>query len=67
MIGNAVPEKWLYDEDTLTDVPAEKLALKIIKAKLLEHLPQEVPFQVKPELEYWGESDSGVNIIFIFL
>ncbi|ODM99950.1 GTPase Era, mitochondrial, partial [Orchesella cincta] len=67
MILNAVPHNWLYDEDTLTDVPPEKLTLKIVAAKLLEHLPQEVPFKVKPEIEYWGDSgsDSGVLKVII--
>ncbi|CAL8077663.1 unnamed protein product [Orchesella dallaii] len=65
MILNATPHKWLYDEDTLTDVPPGKLAVKIVQAKLLEHLPQEVPFKVKPVLEYWEEADSGVLKVVI--
>jgi len=59
MILNAYPEQWLFDEDTLTDVPPEKLAIQIMKAKLLEYLPKEVPFKVKPVLEHWGAVDSG--------
>jgi len=49
----------VWYEDTLTDVPPEKLAIPIMKAKLLEYLPKEIPFKVKPVLEHWGSVDSG--------
>lgn len=62
MILNAVPHGWLYEADTLTDVPPQQLVLSILKAKLLENLPQEIPFKVKPVLEFWEETDAGKDV-----
>lgn len=42
----AKPGYWEYHSDTITDLPPEEIVNEAIREKLLEHLPQEVPYKV---------------------
>ena len=47
----AVPGIWEYHEDVVTNLSPEEILVEAIREKLLEHLPQEVPYnlsQVRP-------------------
>lgn len=42
----AKPGPWQYHSEVLTDQSPEEVCKNIIREKLLEHLPQEVPYSV---------------------
>lgn len=42
----AKPGSWLYHSEVLTDQSPEEVCSNIIREKLLEYLPQEVPYSV---------------------
>jgi len=59
LISNAVEKEWDFTENVLTDCSPQELALKILKSKMLEFLPHDVPYLLKPVLEFWEEDSSG--------
>lgn len=61
----AKPGSWQYHSEVLTDQSPEDLCSNIIREKLLEYLPQEVPYsvtQVTNEPLSQGPSKSRVTI-----
>ncbi|XP_076607014.1 GTPase Era, mitochondrial [Chaetodon auriga] len=55
----AKPGSWQYHSEVLTDQSPEEVCTNIIREKLLECLPQEVPYSVTQSIELWqdGEND----------
>lgn len=60
LVKNAKPGKWLFPEQVWTDQSAESIISNSVHAKLLDFLPQEIPYSLKPELEYFDVSEEGV-------
>ncbi len=59
-LASHLPESpWLYDEDTMTDVPMRQLASEVTREKLFMRLQQELPYSVAVETESWEEKDDG--------
>nr|XP_057933603.1 GTPase Era, mitochondrial [Doryrhamphus excisus] len=55
---------WQYHSEVLTDQSPEELCTNIIREKLLEHLPQEVPYAITQSVELWQEDENGqLNIL----
>jgi len=50
---------WLYDEDTMTDVPMRQLAAEVTREKLFMRLQQELPYSITVDTENWEEKDDG--------
>ncbi|XP_029375237.1 GTPase Era, mitochondrial isoform X2 [Echeneis naucrates] len=50
---------WQYHSEVLTDQSPEEICTNIIREKLLEYLPQEVPYSMTQSVELWqdGEKD----------
>ncbi|PIK51642.1 putative GTPase Era, mitochondrial [Apostichopus japonicus] len=59
LIHSAKPGMWEYHSDTVTDLPPEEIVSEAIREKLLEYLPQEVPYRVRQVNELWqiGENE----------
>ncbi|XP_026184605.1 GTPase Era, mitochondrial isoform X2 [Mastacembelus armatus] len=55
----AKPGSWQYHSGVLTDQSPEDLCTNIIREKLLEYLPQEVPYSMTQAVEFWQEGESG--------
>ncbi|XP_041808343.1 GTPase Era, mitochondrial [Chelmon rostratus] len=55
----AKPGSWQFHSEVLTDQNPEEVCTNIIREKLLEYLPQEVPYSVTQCIELWqdGEND----------
>ncbi|XP_066137882.1 GTPase Era, mitochondrial [Euwallacea fornicatus] len=59
LIDSARPGKWMFPQVVWTDQTAENIIQSSVKAKLLDFLPQEIPYRLKPELEYFDLNDEG--------
>ncbi|KAL1140693.1 hypothetical protein AAG570_000623 [Ranatra chinensis] len=60
----AQPGKWLFKEDVFTDQKPPQIIEGVVRSKLLEYLPYEVPYTVNVKLEYFnreGQLALGYN------
>ncbi|CAL1573854.1 unnamed protein product [Knipowitschia caucasica] len=55
----AKPGEWQYHSEVLTDQTPEQICTNIIREKLLEYLPQEVPYSLTQSIELWHEGTNG--------
>ncbi|KAG5283990.1 hypothetical protein AALO_G00021740 [Alosa alosa] len=63
----AKPGSWLYHSEVLTDQSPEEMCTNTIREKLLEYLPQEVPYTMTQRIELWNELESGALVISVKL
>ncbi|XP_022218455.2 GTPase Era, mitochondrial [Drosophila obscura] len=54
LIGQALPRQWRFASDIHTDASPEALIVESVRARLLDYLPQEIPYNLKCELEYYS-------------
>ncbi|GAA6070314.1 GTPase Era, mitochondrial [Tachysurus ichikawai] len=59
LMVEAKPGSWHYHSAVLTDQSPEDICTNIIREKLLEYLPQEVPYTLTQNIELWRETDDG--------
>lgn len=52
--------KWLFESSDVTDQPSEKLIEQTVKSKLLEFLPEEVPYIISCKIEYFDITPEDV-------
>ncbi|KAK9504703.1 hypothetical protein O3M35_010973 [Rhynocoris fuscipes] len=52
LLNSAKYGDWLFPENSFTDQSPEVLITETVRSKLLEHLPQEIPYKLNVELEY---------------
>ncbi|XP_047462521.1 GTPase Era, mitochondrial isoform X2 [Mugil cephalus] len=55
----AKPGPWQYHSEVLTDQSPEDVCTSIIREKLLEYLPQEVPYSMTQSIELWNDGENG--------
>lgn len=55
----AQPGEWQYHSGVLTDQSPEQICIDLIREKLLEHLPQEVPYSLTLTVELWHKGENG--------
>ncbi|XP_035482313.2 GTPase Era, mitochondrial [Scophthalmus maximus] len=55
----AKPGLWQYHSEVLTDQSPEELCTNIIREKLLEYLPKEVPYSMTQSVELWQDGENG--------
>uniref|UniRef100_A0A8C3T1T6 GTPase Era, mitochondrial n=1 Tax=Chelydra serpentina TaxID=8475 RepID=A0A8C3T1T6_CHESE len=63
LLMQAKPGRWEYHSRVLTSQSPQEICDNIIRGKLLEYLPQEVPYAVLQKTEMWEEGPSGELII----
>ncbi|XP_077021465.1 GTPase Era, mitochondrial [Tamandua tetradactyla] len=63
LLAQARPGPWEFHSEVLTNQTPEEICTNIIREKLLEYLPQEVPYNVQQTLEAWEEGPSGELMI----
>ncbi|KAG8520142.1 GTPase Era, mitochondrial [Galemys pyrenaicus] len=63
LLSQARPGPWEFHSGVLTSQTPEEICANIIRAKLLEHLPQEVPYSVQQRTVVWEEGPSGELVI----
>lgn len=57
LTNKAKPGKWLYPSHVWSDQSSETIVLNAVKATLLDFLPQEIPYELKPIMEYFNEEN----------
>ncbi|XP_011358246.1 GTPase Era, mitochondrial isoform X1 [Pteropus vampyrus] len=63
LLARAQPGPWEFHSEVLTSQTPEEICTNIIREKLLEHLPQEVPYSVQQKTIMWEEGPSGELVI----
>ncbi|KAG8194860.1 hypothetical protein JTE90_017292 [Oedothorax gibbosus] len=59
LLGEAVPFEWVYHDSTITDQHPHDMATMILREKLLEYLPQEIPYQLRLTISKWELLSTG--------
>lgn len=59
LLQQSKPSPWMFPENVLTDKQDHKLVLNIVESILYDDLPNEVPYNLKVELEYYEISREG--------
>ncbi|KAM5306393.1 GTPase Era, mitochondrial [Glossophaga mutica] len=63
LLAQARPGPWEFHSEVLTSQTPEEICTNIIREKLLEYLPQEVPYHVQQKTVVWEEGPSGELVI----
>lgn len=56
---NAKSGEWLFPQNVWTDQSTQTIIEDAVKAVLLDYLPQEIPYMMKVNMEYFKEHDDG--------
>ncbi|XP_070591586.1 LOW QUALITY PROTEIN: GTPase Era, mitochondrial [Erythrolamprus reginae] len=59
LLKQAQPGPWLFHSEVLTSQSPQEICANLIRAKLLEHLPDEVPYMVTQTTALWEEGPAG--------
>uniref|UniRef100_A0A8C6VDG3 GTPase Era, mitochondrial n=1 Tax=Naja naja TaxID=35670 RepID=A0A8C6VDG3_NAJNA len=59
LLSQAQPGPWEYHSDVLTSQSPQEICANLIRARLLEHLPHEVPYLVTQKTALWEEGPAG--------
>ncbi|KAG8223302.1 hypothetical protein J437_LFUL001176 [Ladona fulva] len=59
ILQKSIPGFWMYGSNVYTDQKLEEIVVLAIREKLLECLPQEIPYNVKTTLEHLHVSPTG--------
>lgn len=59
LISSAKPKDWQYNENTYTDQSLETIIQQTVRAKLMDFLPQEIPYISHLILEYLETYSEG--------
>uniref|UniRef100_A0A8C3W2C8 GTPase Era, mitochondrial n=1 Tax=Catagonus wagneri TaxID=51154 RepID=A0A8C3W2C8_9CETA len=63
LLAQARPGPWEFHSGVLTSQTPQEICANIIREKLLEYLPQEVPYGVQQKTMTWEEGPSGELMI----
>uniref|UniRef100_A0A673VE97 GTPase Era, mitochondrial n=1 Tax=Suricata suricatta TaxID=37032 RepID=A0A673VE97_SURSU len=63
LLAQARPGPWEFHSRVLTSQTPEEICANTIREKLLEHLPQEIPYNVQQRTVVWEEGPSGELVI----
>ncbi|KAG8590436.1 hypothetical protein GDO81_006766 [Engystomops pustulosus] len=59
----AKPGDWEYHSEVVTTQSPQEICNNIIREKLLEYLPQEIPYTVTQVTEFWEEGSGGQLVV----
>ncbi|KAF4012154.1 hypothetical protein G4228_003887 [Cervus hanglu yarkandensis] len=63
LLAQAQPGPWEFHSEVLTSQTPEEICANMIREKLLEYLPKEVPYNIQQKTEVWDEGPSGELVI----
>ncbi|XP_055258224.1 GTPase Era, mitochondrial isoform X3 [Moschus berezovskii] len=63
LLAQARPGPWEFHSEVLTSQMPEEICANMIREKLLEYLPEEVPYNVQQKTVVWDEGPSGELVI----
>lgn len=56
----AVEKPWEFKKNETTDQKPTDLIEQLVRARLLDYLPQEIPYSLVPQLEYFSDEDNKI-------
>nr|XP_023026786.1 GTPase Era, mitochondrial isoform X1 [Leptinotarsa decemlineata] len=65
LIDNALPGEWLFPKDIWTDQEIETIITNTVRATLLDFIPQEIPYSLKPEVEYLNVENGLITTVVL--
>lgn len=54
----------MFPGQVWTDQSAENIILTSVHAGFLDFLPQELPYQLKTEIEYFNVDEKGISFLY---
>ncbi|XP_014481467.1 PREDICTED: GTPase Era, mitochondrial [Dinoponera quadriceps] len=67
LLDSAKPRKWHYEEHIYSNQTCEDIIQQTVRAKLLDNLPQEMPYNMQVKLEHFdpGPDDSVSTLVSV--
>lgn len=56
----AETKPWVFKNNEVTDKKPTELIEEFVRARLLDYLPQEIPYTLTPKLEYFSDDDNKI-------
>jgi len=53
LFSQGKPAKWMFTRNMITDQMPQEIAEMIVREKLLENLPSEIPYELGIEVVHW--------------
>lgn len=64
LFSRAQPGKWMFARNFVTDQLPRDIALLCVREKMLENLPQEIPYLLHLDIQYWDiDENDTLNIV----
>ncbi|XP_078536215.1 GTPase Era, mitochondrial [Lissotriton helveticus] len=63
LLSLAKPSSWEFHSGVVTTQCPQDICVNVVRSKLLEYLPQEVPYNVNQSIELWEEGPGGELVI----
>ncbi|KFO25561.1 GTPase Era, mitochondrial [Fukomys damarensis] len=63
LLTQAQPGPWEFHSEVITSQTPEEICINKVREKLLEYLPQEIPYSVQQKIVVWEEGPSGELVI----
>jgi len=60
LLTAARPGRWLFNSSLVTDQDPNEIAIATVREKLLNTLPDEIPYKIKISVEFWEFAPSGI-------
>nr|XP_033321873.1 GTPase Era, mitochondrial [Megalopta genalis]XP_033321874.1 GTPase Era, mitochondrial [Megalopta genalis]XP_033321875.1 GTPase Era, mitochondrial [Megalopta genalis]XP_033321876.1 GTPase Era, mitochondrial [Megalopta genalis] len=67
LLDCAKERDWQYSEDSYTDQSIETIVRETVRAKLLDHLPQDIPYMIQTKIEHFDIKDDGTATVSVLL
>lgn len=67
LLNSAKPGKWLFDKTVITDQDQVSIVENCVFSKLLEYLPNVVPYNLKATVEYLNQSQDGSITVVVLI
>lgn len=63
LLSRAKPGEWIFSREMLTDQMPQEIAEMCVREKMLESLPEEIPYELGLEIAHWEiDSNDCLNI-----
>ncbi|XP_033321874.2 GTPase Era, mitochondrial [Megalopta genalis] len=67
LLDCAKESDWQYSNDSYTDQSIETIVRETVRAKLLDHLPQDIPYMIQTKIEHFDIKDDGTATVSVLL